>query len=395
MKTIHKLINKSLSILNYIRLLSINYIVKLTPQKKSNRKTILIVKTDAIGDFVIWAGYGDALCGHYNNYRSVLICSRGVVELAKNALGFDEIIGIETNRFKTHTLYRLSLMRKIRSISADLTINPCRSRNFLVADSIVDISGAEKKIGIESDNWNMSNWQSGISDKWYSKLLPSSNDAQTEHDINRLFLNGLGINCPKYINPTLLSNISHDSITGLPSKYAVIFPGAGWVGRRWPIKNYVDIIDWLWSNYRLTAVIAGGEEDVLLGKKITSSNSTLKSIDITGKTTLIQLVEIIRNSAITISNETSSIHIAAAVDAPSICILGGGHFGRFAPYPSNYGGNAPICVYETMECFNCNWICPKPTDSNGTVQCISKVTPSRVKEKIVRIMANRVAKLDI
>ncbi len=41
----------------------------------------------------------------------------------------------------------------------------------------------------------------------------------------------------------------------------------------------------------------------------------------------------ISETELLISNDTSAIHIAAAVGTPFICISNGSHFGRFHPYP--------------------------------------------------------------
>jgi len=51
-----------------------------------------------------------------------------------------------------------------------------------------------------------------------------------------------------------------------------------------------------------------------------------------GKTTIAQLVELIRNASLLIGNDSAAIHMAAATQTPSVCILGGGHYGRFLPY---------------------------------------------------------------
>jgi ADP-heptose:LPS heptosyltransferase len=87
---------------------------------------------------------------------------------------------------------------------------------------------------------------------------------------------------------------------------------------------------------------------------------------------MIQLTAIIGNAALVIANETSAIHIAAATQTKSICILGGGHFGRFAPYPV-YLANKPVCVYEKMDCYYCNWNCKFLTHENEPHPCIGRV----------------------
>ena len=52
------------------------------------------------------------------------------------------------------------------------------------------------------------------------------------------------------------------------------------------------------------------------------------------KTTLENLIDVISNCSILISNETSGGHLAIALDKPDVFIIyNGNHFGRFTPYP--------------------------------------------------------------
>jgi ADP-heptose:LPS heptosyltransferase len=61
--------------------------------------------------------------------------------------------------------------------------------------------------------------------------------------------------------------------------------------------------------------------------------------DLTGKTTLPQLVNLIAGAKILISNESCAVHIAAAVGTNAVCISNGNHFGKFNPYPKSMAEN--------------------------------------------------------
>lgn len=49
---------------------------------------------------------------------------------------------------------------------------------------------------------------------------------------------------------------------------------------------------------------------------------------------MLELAKLISESELLISNDTSAIHIAAAVNTHFICITNGNHYGRFFPYPN-------------------------------------------------------------
>lgn len=93
------------------------------------------------------------------------------------------------------------------------------------------------------------------------------------------------------------------------------------------------------------------------------------------------------NAVMLLSNDTSAIHIAAAVGTKTICITKGVHFGRFVPYPHE--------LFSGLRC-----VCP--TDMNARLHdfdllCeenryfsrydINTVTVEAVKDAIVEMSA--------
>jgi len=87
-----------------------------------------------------------------------------------------------------------------------------------------------------------------------------------------------------------------------------------------------------------------------------------------------------------VGNDTSAVHIAAAVGTPSVCILGGGHYGRFLPYATETDKQvSPIPVTHQMDCFNCNWQCTQPHRKGDAAPCISNIQVNQVFEAIEKI----------
>ena len=116
--------------------------------------------------------------------------------------------------------------------------------------------------------------------------------------------------------------------------------------------------------------------------------SGMKATNLAGQTLLPELVEVIRGAAFLVSNETSAIHIAAATGTPSVCILGGGHYGRFLPYDPEDAGKQPlpVPVIHKMDCFGCNWKCTQPHKKGTPVPCISGITVEQVWKAVENIL---------
>ncbi|HEX8022976.1 glycosyltransferase family 9 protein, partial [Mucilaginibacter sp.] len=102
---------------------------------------------------------------------------------------------------------------------------------------------------------------------------------------------------------------------------------------------------------KITVTIAGSPADSYLASEIISNSKSEAIIeDKTGKTNLVELVELINNADLLISNDTSAIHIAASTQTVAICISNGNHFGRFIPYPSNIANH--IHAFYPIDDFN-------------------------------------------
>ena len=86
----------------------------------------------------------------------------------------------------------------------------------------------------------------------------------------------------------------------------------------------------------------------------------------------------------------AGIHIAAAVKTPSVCILGGGHFGRFLPYPKNLLGQCEqIVVYKKMDCYGCNWNCVYTKRRNEVVPCVQQIDVDMVIKAVHELLSKK------
>jgi ADP-heptose:LPS heptosyltransferase len=173
--------------------------------------------------------------------------------------------------------------------------------------------------------------------------------------------------------------------------YIVLFPGANWEGRQWPARRFADIASKVYKETGLISVVCGRPADKKLAEEISTSTDT-PVVDLTGKTSLCELIGAIAGAVAVVTNETSAVHIAAAVNTPSVCILGGGHFGRFMPYPldmPNSGGGLPMPVFHTMSCFNCEWKCPYIGQKNQEklpAPCIEAISSKNVYMQLMKCL---------
>ena len=108
-------------------------------------------------------------------------------------------------------------------------------------------------------------------------------------------------------------------------------------------------------------------------------------IDLIGKTTLEEAMSIVMNASLVIGNETGLTHLGYLSGVPTVCILGGGHFGRFLPWDEF--DDVVKCIYNKMDCFQCGWRCKYVNLKKGEVPpCIKNIKPQKIINSINTLM---------
>lgn len=95
------------------------------------------------------------------------------------------------------------------------------------------------------------------------------------------------------------------------------------------------------------------------------------------------LMEFVRSLATArgiVAVESAAAHFAAAFDKPAVALLGGGHFGWFAPW-----GEAcrQRWLVRSLPCFGCGWHCPFPT-----AKCLTEQPSTAVAQALRELMSH-------
>lgn len=340
------------------------------------QNSIALIRLDAIGDFVLWLDSAQYYREIYPDKRIVLIANQSWASLALNYSYWDEVLEVNVSKFSKFCLYRFKIIRKISKYGFCISIAPAYSKSTLVTDSICRSTNADIRVGSECDKNNMirSFFENKIVDSWYSKLLKIDLMNSMELIYNISFLNAL-IDRPVYI-PRIAKIPEFGKRINLVN-YIVVSPGSSWSGKTWGCDNFAHVANIICKKYGFNLVLCGAESE----RQIASSMCKALEVDVlnlVGKTDLVDYIEIIRNSTLFLSNDTSGIHIASAVSTQSVSILGGGHYGRFLPYPKELEGVKPIVISHNMNCYGCNWNCIYPVAKSDPVKCIENISPEIV-----------------
>jgi ADP-heptose:LPS heptosyltransferase len=354
----------------------------------NEKESVLVVRLDSIGDFVLWLDSLSALRELFpqNKYKLVLLGNILWRELAESCQLFDEFIFVDKYELSYQVHYRLNVWKKLRSLKWAYTIHPTFSRDFNCSDSAVRISGAAVRIGSTGDLSNQSAWLNRISNRWYTRLLPASSEPLMELERNAEFIRALGLKDFRAGLPRLSVHWKLPPNFGAHD-YIVVVPGGSLAIKQWPVERFAEICERIHQNLGVTVIVCGGQSDMHLGRRLHGlANCEEKAWieDWTGKTTLVELATIIKGARFLVGNDSSAVHIASAVGIPVFCVVGGGHFGRFIPYrcEKHTTNPMPIPIFHKLECYGCNLRCSKVSGYSTAGSCISLITVEDVWKKI-------------
>lgn len=359
--------NRNLFRLTRFILLKLPLLFRFFAKYRSPKKRLLIIKTDAIGDYILFRNFIEAVkrAKQYENYELDLLGSTLCRDIA---LTYDAVF---VNRFffipsdDYHSpLKTLKLGWALFCRNYQTVLQPTYTRTF-ITDGLAGLTAAKQIIGFEGDTERIFPKYKVKTDRFYTEKLLLPESISFEFDKHRFYFESILKQVVELYGPTIPFNQTSQ-------KGIVIFPGAGIPKRNWEPAKFLELIKLISTQTVQTIYLAGGPSEVNIGNYLTENLPTGTVINLINKTSLPQLIDLIGNADFIVSNETSAVHIAAATQTKAVCILGGGHFGRFAPYPE-YMLSKPLCVYYKMDCYYCNWACKFITAKTDPHPCIGNV----------------------
>lgn len=352
MKKIELIFIKLGNLLNFI---ITSLIIKIIHLKRRPivPKTLLVIRLDSIGDFILVQSFFAFFRTHpvYREYKITLCGNLIWKDLAEylNENTFDSFIWINRKKFKWNFIYKYRILNQIYKAGYETVIETTFTREILYGDTIVKASKAKQRIGSTGSPDSYLKWKRKIfSDDYYTKLITQSDKNLFEFYRNKEFFEKL-LQIKIEITKPSMNFDKVEYKLPVENEFIVVVPGAQEKARRWSEENFRELIKYLLKDYQYSILVAGSASEQSTIQKILRGIESARVVDVSGKTTLSQLGKIISNAKFLISNETSSVHFAAAVNTPFVCISNGQRFGRFMPYPEEMKINGTYIFPPKME----------------------------------------------
>lgn len=364
---------------------------------KKNKKITVFLRLDAIGDFVLWLpAFNEYIARHPDEYI-VLICSEQDAYMAKKYARVDRIILCNKKEIFSISDSLWNFLKKnlqLSRVHCNKLIIPIYSRTVELSIAAYLIK-ADKKIAIDGDATGMPEDINSKHNKIYSDFIKTTPYTISEIKRNAEFMSKI---CSGKIVPHLADLKSKKKYFHDALPYFVIIPGGSIEWKCWDVNRYVAVAVKLQQQYNLKCVICGNEKEKRLGIPF-EKQKQLEVINLIGKTSIEELIEIIEHAEFLVGNDSAGIHIAAATSTLAFCIFHGAYYGRFLPYNLEDERIEPVIINQKRACYGCalgksgmdaySEECKRNIECNNRYLCLDEVTIEKVVEVIETVLENK------
>ena len=157
---------------------------------------------------------------------------------------------------------------------------------------------------------------------------------------------------PIEVTPPAAAPLPAEISAQLHADYVVLHPSPLTAYKRWPLANWVSLIEKLSPHHQVILSAGPVTQDKELNKNIIDllSDTTRKNIlNLDGQLKLDQLGTLLRQAKLYIGVDTSVTHLAAACNTPTITLFGATPPTNFGPWPNGFIGQQPYQLRGTPQ----------------------------------------------
>ncbi|MCK4325530.1 glycosyltransferase family 9 protein [bacterium] len=310
--------------------------------KPEKIKKILFIHPRMIGDVVIATPGIKALKDRFPKAEISIVVTPLSYDIIKKNPSIDKIFLFEEGRQKL--LDYISFIKRIRKEKFDLTIDTQISFLTLKRTLISFLSKANHRVNFKRGGFRgfLPTIEVDLRLKhgaeYYLDLVKAV--GAIPHD--KRFQVFISEKDEGYIKDIIKDQIKN--------KFPIIGIHAGNqnLSKRWRDEKFAKVSDTLNEKFKANIVLIGSSNDK---KQIDGMIKYMKTkpLDLVGRTTVAQLCALIKNLDLLISIDTSSIHIAAATNTPTVGIYGPSYLMGWTPWNKQN----QICITNYHKCKEC------------------------------------------
>ncbi|HEX2190675.1 MAG TPA: glycosyltransferase family 9 protein [Longimicrobiaceae bacterium] len=360
-------------------------------------RRVFVLRPDNLGDVVLFSGALRHLRTLYPNAAVDLCVKRYVHDLVEACPHVDHVVHWEelhagwpawTRRIRGFGRLELATRRAALRLRhrPDVALLPVRSPSPEMHATLAAMPGARRYGVAGSDSNQPAEADLSVGGIYEQRLeLGPERDQDHELEVTLDFLRMLGARVERAdVWPELWTTeadrrwaaerLSREPGTTL----LALTPGVtAPAGKAYPAARYAQALAAV-PERRFRVVLMGGAGDAAVCGEVAHALAGVPSVasveNLAGRSSLREMVEGIRRCDAVLGPDSAPLHVGIALGTPTVCIVGGGHFGRFHPW-----GDPAVhrVVHLPMECYGCGWAC-----RYETMRCVQEIPPSAVAREL-------------
>ena len=307
--------------------------------------TSLVIQTAFLGDVVLTTPLLEVLATRHGPVD--IVTTPAAASLVETHPAVRRVIPYDKRGADRGLTGLVRMARTLRAGRYDVAYLPHRS---LRSAALAWLAGIHKRVGFE--------------DGWRALYTEQRGRPKQGHEIDRLLALG-GIETASRARPSVRITTADRAATedvlraqGIHEPFVALAPGSIWGSKRWPY--YRELATRLAE--RASIVTVGGPEDAVLGEQVVKAvedgGGRWRSVNTCGKLSLRQSAELIRRAAVLVTNDSAPLHLAQAVETPTVAI-----FGSTIP-AFGFGPRGPRDVVVELAGLSC-----RPCSAHGPPAC--------------------------
>jgi lipopolysaccharide heptosyltransferase I len=348
-----------------------------------NFRRILLIKPSAVGDIVHTLPVLVRLRERYPEAQIDWFVTPENADLVRHHPALSNVVLFDRRRYSRFgrewfaTKGVLNLLRTLRRNRYDLVIDlhgQFRSALFTLA------TGAAVRVGFEKAREGA--WLA------YSHHIPLL--TESAHAVDRYLWLGrvLGfeagvpdfcIYLPAATESRVDELLARHGLLGRP--LALVVPGTVWQTKHWRVEGFAGVARHLLRR-DYAVVLAGAPKDRVRAREVAALCPTV--CDLTGQTTLAEMISLVRRAAVCVTNDSGSMHLAVAFGRPLVSI-----FGPTSPVLTGPYGRMEAVVQSHVPCSPC--LLRKLSHCQHDHACMEEVTTGMVIHRLEGVLARAAA----
>ncbi|MBL7157121.1 MAG: lipopolysaccharide heptosyltransferase II [Candidatus Omnitrophica bacterium] len=348
---------------------------RLNGESQTVHKRILLTRTDRIGDVVLSTPAIKAMRDKYPDAHIAFMVRPYANDIVEGNPYLDEVIiydkyGKHKSLFGT-ILFALGLRKK--KFDMAIILHPT-NRVHLISylAGIPERIGYDRKLAF-----------------FLTKKIPHSKQEGKKHELEYTLdlLKSIGIKAKdkelfvpvQERNIETIEKLLDEHHIGKDIPLIAVNPGASCPSKRWPPKKFAVICDNLASRYKARILIVADEANTEFASAVAKAMK-YEPVNLAGRTSVGELAALLSKCRLFISNDSGPVHIACAVDIPTISIFGRKDPG-LSPKRWRPTGQKSTVFHKDVGCNPC-----LAHNCKIGFKCLEAITPSEVFEKAERLL---------